>query len=284
METAAGIVIGAGASIFYSSAIALQAAEARRAPAEDALHLSLLRRLVHRRRWVLAIAIMAAGFALHTAALALAPLTVVQPVRAVGLILLAVVGARALGERVGPREAGAIAAIVAGVTLLAYTAPQGGHDHAGAMRLVPALGGLAILALLPYLLQRRAGSLVVVLGAAFAYSWADFATKLLADESSLGHWGAAIGWLAGTAAAGGLGVLSENSAFQRRPATQVAPIGFCVQVVVPVLLARFVGDERWDDTPLGLPGVTVGLAVVIAGAAVLAGSPAVTAAQRRDGP
>src|SRR5262249_8550955 len=79
------------------------------------------------------------------------------------------------------------------------------------------------------------------------------------------------------AASEGLALLSEMSALQRRPATQVAPVMFAVQVLVPVLLAPLIFGESWTDTPLG-GAVLVGfMAIAIAGTSLLAGSRAVGA-------
>jgi uncharacterized membrane protein len=80
-------------------------------------------------------------------------------------------------------------------------------------------------------------------GVAFALS--GFVTKLVSDDLSSGAIFSAWLWadLVGVAAV--VGVLSENSAFQLRPASQVAPLVFSAQTVLPVLLAPLVGGEDW---------------------------------------
>ena len=71
---------------------------------------SLIGKLVRNRRWLGATALGFAGWPLEIVALLLAPLTVVQPCLASGLILLLWLGATRLGEkpgsilRVGPLE------------------------------------------------------------------------------------------------------------------------------------------------------------------------------------
>ena len=61
----------------------------------------------------------------------------------------------------------------------------------------------------------------------------------------------AAAWGLSTAAASGVGVLSEMSALQSRPAIQVAPVVFVTQTVVPVVLAPLLFGERFSATPLG---------------------------------
>ena len=71
-------------------------------------------------------------------------------------------------------------------------------------------------------------------------------------------------------------VLSEMSALQTRPATQVAPIVFVVQVSVPVALAPFLGGESWAHTPLGGMALVFFLLTVAAGAGLIGTTRAVS--------
>lgn len=271
---ALGIVAAVGASALYNTSIALQALEAREVPREHSLRPSLLGRLLHNRGWLLATGLGLLGWPLEILALLLAPLTVVQPCLASGLILLLWLGTKRLGERLGRRELVAVAAIVAGVAGVALVAPERNTDHAGTGTMVVALALVAIPVLTPYALRSRASSLSIlaVLSAGFGYAWTAIASKLLTDELSTGAPLAAVAWLATAVASEGLGLLSEMSALQRRGATRVAPIMFAVQVLVPVLLAPLVFAESWSSTPLG-GAVLIGcMAIAVAGTILLAGS------------
>src|SRR4051812_10153354 len=95
-ELLGGIVLAAGAAACFDGAVALQAIEARAVPA--ARGAGLLRSLLQRPRWLLATGLAVLGWPLQIAALALAPLTVVQPTLAVGLVLLLALGVRLLHE------------------------------------------------------------------------------------------------------------------------------------------------------------------------------------------
>lgn len=276
---ALGIVAAVGASLLYNTSIALQALEVREVPGEHSLRPSLLGRLVRNQRWLGATALGLAGWPLEVAALLLAPLTVVQPCLASGLILLLWLGATRLGEKPGPREWTAVAAIVLGVAGVALAAPERSTDHAGGGAIALAAILIAIPVLAPYVLRGRAGAVgtLAVVSAGCGYAWTAIASKLLTDELAAGTLLLAIGWLATAGISEGLALLSEMSALQRRPATHVAPTMFAVQVLVPVLVAPLVFEESWGSTPLGGVVLVGAMAVAVAGTILLAGSPAVGA-------
>lgn len=280
---ALGIAAAVGASLLYNTSIALQALEAREVPGEHSLRLSLIGRLVRNRRWLGATGLGLLGWPLEILALLLAPLTVVQPCIASGLILLLWLGATRLGERPGWREGVAVGAIVVGVVGVGLTAPERSTDHAGTAAIAVALVLVAIPVLLPFALRRRAEriGLLMVIGAGFGYAWTAIASKLLTDELAAGVLLAAIAWLATAAASEGLALLNEMSALQRRAATHVAPVMFAVQVIVPVLLAPLIFGESWGDTPLGGAALAACLALTVAGAVLLAGSRTVGAVLER---
>lgn len=265
--------------MLYNTSIALQALEARVVPGEHSLRLSLIGKLVRNKRWLGATALGLVGWPLEIAALLLAPLTVVQPCLASGLILLLWLGATRLGEAPGRREFVAVGAIIAGVGGVAWAAPERTTDHAGTVAIAVALLIVAIPIALPYLLRRRAGTIgtLMVISAGCGYAWTAIASKLLTDELAAGAVLVAIAWLATAAASEGLALLSEMSALQRRGATQVAPTMFAVQILVPVLLAPLIFGESWGDTPLGGVALVVFMAVAVVGAVLLAGSRSVGA-------
>jgi drug/metabolite transporter (DMT)-like permease len=276
---ALGIAAAVGASVLYNTSIALQALEARQVPGEHSLRVSLIGKLVRNKRWLGATALGLVGWPLEIVALLLAPLTVVQPCLASGLILLLWLGATRLGERPGRREWIAVAAIVAGVAGVAWAAPERTTDHAGALAVAGALAIVAVPIALPYLLRRRTGAIgaLMVLSAGCGYAWTAIASKLLTDELATGAILVAVAWLATTAASEGLALLSEMSALQRRAATHVAPAMFAVQIIVPVLLAPLIFGESWAETPLGGVALVAFMAVAVAGTVLLAGSKAVGA-------
>jgi hypothetical protein len=273
-----GIACACVASILFDLGVALQALEARDVSRHHSLRPSLFGRLIARPRWVVATLLAWSGWPFHVAALLLAPLTVVQPALASGLLLLLVLGDRMLGERVGALEVGAVLAIIAGVGGMAWAAPAHTTSHAGFVRLAPALGVLGLLAAAPYLARREAAaaSALLPLSAGCAYAWTGVSSKLVADYLSSATWGAALAWGACTACIALFGLLSEMSALQHRPATRVAPVVFVVQITVPVVLAPLISGETWASTPLGGGALLAFLALVAAGAGALGRSHAVS--------
>jgi drug/metabolite transporter (DMT)-like permease len=233
---------------------------------------------VRRPLWLAGVLLNVAGWPLQLLALAFIPLTVVQPTLALGLLLLLALGSRMLDEQVGGRELAGALAIVAGVAGIAWAAPQRSSQHGGPLSLALALGTLALVTLVPYVLRRAgrsAGIVSLTASAGAGDIWAAIASKLIVDELSNGRWLLALGWGVGAGLAVGAGFLSDMTALQRYEATRVGPVILVLQVAVPVLLAPLLAHEGWRQTPLGGGALLASLAVVSVGAALLGASRAV---------
>ncbi len=273
----AGFVLALGAACAYDSGYALQAFEARRAPHEQAMRPGLLVHLAKRPIWLAAIGLAIVGWVLQLLALGKAPLTLVQPVLALGLFLLLALGVRLLGEHVGPREWAAVAVIVVAVGLIAYAAPEEAGTVPRDAGLVVALVALILVTVVPFAINLRAVPPValLVLSAGAADGLAAFVTKIVSEETSAGHWGLAAIWAAGAGLAVLVGLLSESTALQRAAATRIAPTVLVLQIAIPVVLAPLVGGESWSATPLGGAVLGVALALLSVGVLGLASSSAV---------
>ena len=271
-----GIAAAIGASTLYSLGIALQAMDAKEAPREEHLRLALARGLLRRARWLLGTGLSILGFPLQVVALLLAPLVVVQPALAAGLLVLMFLGQRMLGEHAGKYEYTSVLAIAIGVIGTALAAPPRSTTHTSQqLTITLVLVGLGAASLLPYLLRavRHSPPAVTMIGAGLAFGWSGVATKLASDDLAQGHLVAAAAWGLSTAAASGVGVLSEMSSLQSRPAIQVAPVVFVTQTVVPIVLAPLLLGESFAATPLGGVPLAASLALLVAGAAMLVRSP-----------
>jgi hypothetical protein len=270
-----GISAAIVASTLYSVGVALQALEARQVDADHGLRLSLFRQLVHRGRWLLATALSTFGWPFQVAALLLAPLVVVQPALAVGLLVLLWLGSRILHEHAGRNERLAMAAIVVGVAGLAWTAPERSNTYSHGWLFVVVMGALWLAVFAPYLLRLFGltwGGLTMV-SAGLGFAWGGVATKLVADEVARGRWWLAIAWGVASTATEGVALLSEMSALQIRPAIPVAPVVFVVQTLVPVALAPVLLHEHFSRTPLHGTLLMGSLLILALGAAYLARSP-----------
>jgi drug/metabolite transporter (DMT)-like permease len=271
----AGVALAAVASVLFNLAIVIQAREAREVHQDPGVQVGLLIRLLRRPRWLLGTLLGLLAFPLQTIALLWAPLTAVQPADAAGLLVLLFLGARLLHERVGRRELAAVVAIIAGIVVLTIAAPKREVTHVEGASVILPMIAVALIALTPLLLRRWVGasSLVVVIGAGFAFALGAFCAKIVADAIDRHAWPAlavAIG-VAGAAAA--VGTLSEQTALQRRQATQVAPIIFAIELLVPVALAVLVVGEDWERS--SLVAILAALALVVGGALSLARTPTV---------
>src|ERR1700676_2812223 len=92
------------ASVLFNVGIVLQAVDARVAPRALGYRLGLLGRLLRRPRWVLGFALGIVGIGPQVVAYSKAPFVVVQPMLALGLLLVLALGVHMLGESVGIRE------------------------------------------------------------------------------------------------------------------------------------------------------------------------------------
>src|SRR5439155_9441577 len=110
-----GVAAAAAAAACFDGGLALQAMDARREPHVPGLSPRLLLRLARRRHWLAATALVFSGWPFHLLALGLAPLSLVQPTLALGLVLLLYLGHRLLGEKVGRAEIAAVGGVVVAV-------------------------------------------------------------------------------------------------------------------------------------------------------------------------
>ena len=278
-ELALGFALALAAACCYETGYALQALEARKAPPERALRPSLVGHLLGRPVWVGGIALALLGWPLQIAALSQAPLTLVQPVLALGLLLLLALGVRVLGERVGPRELVAVLLIIGSVAVFAWAAPRDSGDVERSAGLVVALAILIAATLAPYaigLVRRGANPmLLLVASAGAADGLAAFVAKIVAEDASDGALVGVVLWAGLVAAVVIVGLISESTALQRFAATRVAPTVLVMQIVIPVVLAPLVGGEAWGGTPLNGAVLGAALVAIALGAGLLASSPAV---------
>jgi len=268
----AGALLAAAAAAAFEAGYVLQAVAARQVAAGRPA--GLLARLLRRRAFFASLALGGVGFGLQALALGRAPLAVVQPVLALGLIGLLVLARIVLDEHVGrPELLGALAiAVGAGAAVAVAPSVEGTPGDAAWL----GLGGLAAVTVAALASRGRAAALLVAGAAA-----GDVLVALAAARLGLAGW-AGLWWVAVAAGGGVAALLSESAALQRLPAVRVGPSVLACQVIVPVLLAGPVTGQRW---PAGADGFVLGagLALTAAGLLALASSPAVATLRGSDG-
>ena len=275
-------VLGIGAaivaSVLFNVGVALQALDAREAPLEEGLRLSLLRRLVRRPRWLLGLALGILGFPFEALAFAWAPFVIVQPALAAGLLLLLALGVRTLGERVGVPALLGVLALICGIGLIAWGAPSHTEAHRGWAPVIAVMAFLSLPAAAPFALRgtRYDRGMLVAVASGCGFAASNVATKLMSDNVNLGHYMNAVLWAAATAVTGVLAVVTEMTALQRLAATTVVPLSFAVQTFLPVLLEPVFLREHWSNSPFDGAPIAAGLLVVLVGSVLVSRTRAVS--------
>ncbi len=265
------------ASALFNLGLALQALEAQKAPRALDLRVALLWRLLRRPRWLLGQLLGTVGIGPQVYALSLAPFVLVQPLLAVGLLLLLAIGARVFDEPVGAAGVTGVLAIIGGVALVAWGAPAHTETHRGGLTVLGVAAFLTLLSALPFALKhtsRDSTSLIMVAsGAGFAGT--NVATKLLSDDVGLGHWVQAGGWAIAGLTLGVTATITGMTAFQRRRATVVVPVTTSVQTFLPLLLEPLFLNEHWASAALdGIP-IVLGVAIALIGTVLITRTDAV---------
>jgi drug/metabolite transporter (DMT)-like permease len=283
---AIGLLFGLLASVLFNVGVALQALEARATPPEEGLRISLLMRLLRRRRWVLGLLLGALGVGFEVVAFANAPFVVIEPLLAAGLLVLLAIGVRDMGEKPGPWTVAGVVAIIAGTALIAWGAPEHSEQHRGPVTVVVVMAGLVLASLTPFALRgtRFDTAMGANLGSACGFGATNLATKLMADDIGGDHWVAAVAWAAVASFAGIAATISGMTALQRRPATTLIPISTAVQTFLPIALEPLFLTENWREAELDGVVLLAGLAVMAFGTVMVARVRAVSALAAAEDP
>ena len=259
------VLIIAAAATSANLAVVLTALEARRQPRAQSLRVGLLRRLVRRPLWRLAATLDLLGWALKTAALLVAPLTVVAPGMALGLFLLLVFSAAILREPMRSSSLFGVALLAGGVALVALHSPDREVTIAGPGPWI-ACGGLLLVGALAAFAARAKGVAVDVrlmaVSCGFAWALNGILSKLMADSIDSERWALLGIALVSAFAVGALGYLAKTSALQSGEAATVESIVGVINTLVPVGLAPLLFGEQWPTDPGPAAQLAVGLVLV----------------------
>jgi drug/metabolite transporter (DMT)-like permease len=229
-----------------------------------------------RSRWfAIGMAVCAGAWALHVAALALAPLSVVQAVLSTGVVMLAVFGSVLFGCRVPRRQWMGVAMTTGGLLLLMVTLPRasGGHATFALPALLAFEGGMLAMGALLIVVPRLGAPAHhhgAVLGAAAGtlFGVSDVALKALTGLAGAGPLALiASPWLPVAALASVLAFLASARGFQEGEAVPVIACTSTAANVTCILGGIVVfGDALAGGLLLGAQVVAFGL---IATAALL---------------
>ncbi|HEX4865841.1 MAG TPA: hypothetical protein VFV02_17365 [Acidimicrobiales bacterium] len=123
----AGTAVAVVSAVLYDAGYILEKRALSDLPALGVNPIALIRTVIRSRGWLAGFAAMLAGLLLQVVALTMAPVSVVQPVLAAGLVALVAAGGPLLGERLGRRERSALVLVVGAVLAIAASSRPGAH-------------------------------------------------------------------------------------------------------------------------------------------------------------
>jgi len=230
-------------------------------------------RLLRNPRWMLGLLFLALGMVMNAIALVSAPLTVVQPIGAIALVITTVVNAKDQGLTINRATVVAISACVTGsalFVLLAVNVTQENH-HVSAedeLTIVLLLAlAVGIFGTLAVLFRHRMNAFVYILGAGVLFGFVAVLTRIigkhLLDPNGLFLFNVQWYTLIAIVAAGGLGSWFVQSAYSGGPPDLVIAGLTVIDPMVGIAIGIVIlGELR--------PDVHAVMAIAMAAAATLA--------------
>jgi len=196
----------------------------------------------------------------HVAAMAMAPLSVVQPVIAGGLVFLAILAERWFGLELGRRQWIGVGCTAVGLALLAITLPISGHAHSGysvaaMIAFESTLLVVGTLLVMSHKLGVRHENHGVALGVAagILFGVSDVAIKALTQ--TVGHHGV-LGllspWMAAALLASVLAFYASAGGLQKGEAVPVITLTSAAANVTAISGGILVFGDPMAHTPIGL--------------------------------
>lgn len=275
-----------GSALMYAFASVLQQRGAATQPADRALKLTLLTRLVRNPGWLLGLVCDVLGFVLQFVALGHGTLVVVQPLLVCGLLFALPIGAAWAGRRLTFRDWVAAALVCAGLAVfLSVAQPAAGHDdvqpYVWALLLLSAGG--AALALVTSSRRRPPWQRAVLLSGAagVVYGASAALTKTSAHLLDGGvahfllHWQPYVLVVAGVG-----GMVIVQSAFQAGSLDASLPTMSVADPVVSIVIGAVAFGENIAVAPPAVAAEILALVAMSCGVFLLAKSEAVRSIHR----
>jgi drug/metabolite transporter (DMT)-like permease len=238
-----------------------------------------LLRLLRNPRWVLGLLLLGAGMVMNAVALVTAPLTVVQPIGAIALVITTIVNAKDQGLSINRATVVAISACVTGSALfvvLAVNVTQENHHVSFSdeltivLLLALAVGLFGTLALL---FKHRMSAFIYILGAGVLFGFVAVLTRIigkhLLDPNGLGLLNVQWYSVVAIAAAGGLGSWFVQSAYSGGPPDLVIAGLTVIDPIVGIAIGITILGELRPDVH-AVMAVAMGTAATLAIVGVIA--------------
>ena len=271
------------AALMYALASVLQQRGAVRQPIETSMRLGLLTGLARNGGWILGLACDVGGYVLQFIALGHGPLVVVQPLLVCGLLFALPLGAAWAGRSLHARDWVAAVAVCAGLAVfLTVSSPAKGSTQVdGVSWLALLLGSAAVAtALVAPSSGRPPWQRSMLLSAAAGVIYGASAA-LTASSAHLLDSGVVVlleSWQPYVlAAAGVVGMLVSQSAFQAGSLDVSLPMMSVVDPVVSIVIGATVFGESISDSPAAVSLEAASLLLMTAGVVMLGRSEALRA-------
>ncbi|MGZ6637960.1 MAG: hypothetical protein ACXVII_34435 [Solirubrobacteraceae bacterium] len=236
--------------------------------------------LFHSRWFVVGWLVAVLAWVLHAAALARAPLSIVQAVLAGGLVFLAVLAERFFGFHLGRREWFGVMITAAGLAVIGLTgvgATRPQHSSLAALIAVESAIFAVGAALLAISAQRRvlqrAEGLLLGLAAGALFGVSDVAIKYLTHAHGPLH-GLVSPWTLTALLAGAIAFYASARSLQLGPGVEVIAFTSVAANLSAIIGGILVFGEPIGSGPLAIGARLVAFCLVIAGAALMPSQPA----------
>ena len=232
--------------------------------------------LFRSRWWSIGWGVAAVAFALHVAALVLAPISIVQAVLAGGLVFLAVLAERFFGFQLGRRQWVGIGLVAVSLSLLTLTGGGGSGAHSdyslAGMIIFESIAVFAGLVLvLSHLIERIPVQRGVLLGiaAGLGFGISDVAIKALSGDLDSGPVGLLSPWSVVIVTAAVFSFYASARSLQIGDGVAVIAVTSVAANLSTILAGLAVFGDRLGDDPLVVGVRLAAFALILVGAALI---------------
>jgi drug/metabolite transporter (DMT)-like permease len=273
-----GLFLALAGALATSAAFLLEQKGAAAASAVDVRHPLQSAGALFRSRWfAIGIGVATLAWLAHVAAMALAPLSVVQAVYAGGLVFLAVLAERFFGFELGRRQWLGVIVTAGGLAIIALTrGPDTGETGRHALAALIALeAGAFVAAVVLIIGSGRDGfipvrqGLLLAAAAGTLYGVANVAVKYLTDAAEGGLLELVSPWAGAAAIAGVVAFYASARALQIGPGVEVIAITSVAANLTAIVGGVLVFRETIGVDALAIVGRVAAFSLVIVGAALM---------------
>jgi drug/metabolite transporter (DMT)-like permease len=226
--------------------------------------------------WSIGWAVAAGAFALHVAALTLAPISIGQAVLAGGLVFLAVLAERYFGFQLGRRQWIGIGVVAISLSLLTLTGggggdAQSGYSLAGMIVFESIAVCVGLLLVLSHLIERIPAQRGVLLGiaAGLGFGISDVAIKALSGDLERGPVGILSPWSVVIVTAAVFSFYASARSLQIGDGVAVIAVTSVAANLSTIIAGLAVFGDRLGHDPLVIGVRVAAFALILIGAALI---------------